>query len=342
MAKSNLKIKYSFLKILTGSDLSSRRLPYMEITSPEAGPRVWLTACIHGDEVTGVAIIHEIFKRLKEKLKRGSVYAFPLINPFGFETASYNLTLSNEEIRENLNRAFPGNEKGTLAERIAHRIFTAITKTKPDLVLDLHNDWTHSVPYLALDYNPGEIKNKTDEEMDRLGRKLGLPMVFDPDEDQGTITYALVEKGIPAITLELGESDVVNEEYVQIGVESIWNVLSELEMVEKKESQTSFPLPEEIKKEEIKKYSTLKYSDLPACSASGIIRFLVKPGELVKKNQPFAKIYNVFGKVQETLTTPDKAIVLGYTNYSAVFPGFRVIAFGIIEKEKLKEGGAEK
>ncbi len=42
------KIKYSFLKILTGSDLSRRRLPLMIVVSPKPGPVLWLTACVHG------------------------------------------------------------------------------------------------------------------------------------------------------------------------------------------------------------------------------------------------------------------------------------------------------
>jgi predicted deacylase len=50
-----VRISYSFQKILTGSDLSRRRLPLMSATSASPGPVVWLTACGHGDEVCGRA-----------------------------------------------------------------------------------------------------------------------------------------------------------------------------------------------------------------------------------------------------------------------------------------------
>ena len=87
------KVKYSFLKILTGSDLSRRRLPFMAIESVRPGPVVWLTGCIHGDEVTGIVTIQEVFKNIrKQPLRNGSLYAFPLMNPIGFETASRNIT----------------------------------------------------------------------------------------------------------------------------------------------------------------------------------------------------------------------------------------------------------
>ena len=142
------QVRYSFVRILTGSDLSNRRLPFMLAESEVEGPIVWMTACGHGDEVGGIVIIQEIFKWIKRQgLRRGKLMAFPLMNPMGFETASRQIIYSQED----LNRSFPGNPKGSLAERIAYKIFSAITQTRPSLILDLHNDWTLSIPYTLLD-----------------------------------------------------------------------------------------------------------------------------------------------------------------------------------------------
>src|SRR3989344_817712 len=148
MTNKTNKPSYSFKKILTGSDLSSRRIPMMELHGKESGPTVWLTGGIHGEEVGGVVVIQEIFKILqKEQLLKGSLYAFPLMNPIGFENATRYLPMTKED----LNRSFPGEEDGTLSERIAKVIFDNIIKTKPDLVIDLHNDWTQSIPYTLID-----------------------------------------------------------------------------------------------------------------------------------------------------------------------------------------------
>jgi predicted deacylase len=78
----------------------------MVLESPSPGPVVWLTACVHGDEVGGLVIIPELFKRRGKQLMRGALYAFPLMNPLGFETASRDIILSKED----LNRSFPGNK----------------------------------------------------------------------------------------------------------------------------------------------------------------------------------------------------------------------------------------
>ena len=79
MAAASTKISFTFIKILTGSDLSRRRLPMMAAVSANPGPVLWLTGCGHGDEVGGMVIIQEIFKIIrKTSLSRGALYAFPL------------------------------------------------------------------------------------------------------------------------------------------------------------------------------------------------------------------------------------------------------------------------
>jgi len=103
------KIKYGFINIMTGSDLSVRKLAVMSAKSNNPGSVVWLTGCVHGDEVGGIAIIQEIFKKLKtQPLIRGSIFAIPIMNPMGFETNSRHIAMSEED----LNRSFPGQKTG--------------------------------------------------------------------------------------------------------------------------------------------------------------------------------------------------------------------------------------
>jgi predicted deacylase len=315
------KIKYSFLKILTGSDLSRRRLPFMTIESVNPGPVVWLTGCVHGDEVTGIVTIQEVFKKIqKSPLLRGTLYAFPLMNPIGFEAASRNITIS----REDLNRSFPGDKNGSLAERIADKIFTTIEQTKPALVLDLHNDWMKSIPYTVIDPAPKQTNKQVYENTKAAAEKSGFLVVLDTDEIQKSFSYSLLKHNISALTIELGESYVVNESNVKYGTQSILGILSYLKMIETEEERFAFDVPENIKGK------SLKFSRGPYSSASGIIRFFAKPGEMVKKGRAVAKIYNTFGKLQDTVVCLNDGIVLGHSDSSVAYPGAPIMAFGII------------
>jgi len=315
-----VKSRYSFIKILTGSDLSIRRLPLMSVTSEKPGSVVWLTACVHGDEVVGMAIVHEVFKKIRRTLLRGAVHAFPLMNPIGLETISRKITMS----REDLNRSFPGNPSGTLGERLANRIFNTIVNTSPDLVLDLHSDWKQSIPYTILDKRSARMDKQIYDTTREFARQTGFVSLLEDETLTDSLSHNLLENNIAALTLELGEPYVINEENVSLGLGAIWNILSSLEMIAPLAERFIYPTSK------MYKGKLFKYSDQPYSSKSGIIRFLAKPGDEISKGQPFAKVVNAFGKHQETVRALHDGIVLGHSDSSVVFPGMPIMAFGII------------
>ena len=324
MKNPSIRLEYSFMNILTGSDLFKRKIPMMSIKSINPGPVVWLTACVHGDEVGSMIVVHEIFKRLRKTgLLNGTVNAFPLVNPSGLENSSRNITLSKEDI----NRSFPGDSEGSLAERLANKIFSTIIETKPTLAIDLHNDWRKSIPYAIIDPMPKETLKDVYNLTKVFGKKIGFPLVIDTDNIETSLTYNLLKKNIPALTLELGESYVVNERDVGYGVGAIWKILEFLQMVHPLDNITSYKIPEIVKDK------ILAYSQKPFSHSSGIIRFLVKPEDIIKKGEPMAKIYNSLGRLIETLHAQQDGIVLGNSDSSLSFPGAAIMAFGTFKEE---------
>ncbi len=314
-------IRRGFIPILTGCDLSRRRLPRLEIESGHDGPDVWLTACAHGDEVGGIVAVHEVFRRLRQKpLLRGSLRAFPLMNPIGFDVCSRHVSLSEED----LNRSFPGDANGSLAERIANVIFQTILKTRPVLVLDLHNDWTRTLPYVVLDALPDSPKRDAELARDqalRFATRTAFPIVEEANPLRRTLSHSLMLAGIPALTIELGESRVVNEKNVALGVEAIWMMLEDLEMVE------PVPGPEAPGMQSRK--GPLRYSSRPLCSKSGILRFRCEPGQTVRTGRILARVQDAFGRPVETLRAESDALVLGVADSSVAFPGAPAVALGL-------------
>lgn len=318
--KPRTQIRYSSLRILTGSDLSRRRLPLMSVKSMKPGPVVWLTAAVHGDEVGGIIVVQEVFRSIRRSLLRGSVHAFPLMNPIGLDTTSRTITVT----REDLNRSFPGSSTGSLGERIAHLILGTMMDTRPDLVLDLHNDWIKSIPYVVLDKPSKATRRDVDQAAVKYARLTGLCLIRETDVLAGTLTLNLLEQGVPAITLELGEPFVVNERNIEYGVRSVRNILTSLEMIDPREEPFVYPIPLPYGGGAI-----LRYSDKPFSSRSGIARFRCKPGDTVKAGQPLVSVVNAFGKQLETIRAANDAIVLGHSDQSVVFPGTPVVSFGI-------------
>jgi predicted deacylase len=137
------------------------------------------------------------------------------------------------------------------------------------------------------------------------------------------LSYSLLEHDVPSVTIELGESYVVNERNVEYGVKSIMEILAYLEMVDKPAEPFTFKTSQAVTAK------TLKLSSQPVSSASGIVRFLTEPGAVVRQGQAVAKIYNAFGKLQGTLLCRNDGVVLGHSDFSVAFPGAPVMAFGI-------------
>jgi predicted deacylase len=127
------------------------------------------------------------------------------------------------------------------------------------------------------------------------------------------------------MVLELGESLIINEKNILIGMNAIWNVFMKLGMVPVTDAFFQYPLMARFRER------TLKYSCQPLSSTSGIIRFIKKPGDIITKGQKIAHVYNAFGKQIETISALADGIVIGHTDNALAFPGSPVMAFGIFE-----------
>ena len=95
------------------SDLSAGMQANMVVRvfhGKRTGPTIFVSAAIHGDEIIGTEIIRRLMKKLHPARMAGTVIFVPVVNMFGFITHSRYLP-----DRRDLNRSFPGTEKGSLA-----------------------------------------------------------------------------------------------------------------------------------------------------------------------------------------------------------------------------------
>jgi uncharacterized protein len=318
-------LKYSKRLIdVTGMrDIIQRRIPVLSLQSQLPGPTVWLAGCIHGDEPGGTAIIHEVVRTVREVgLSGGAIHALPLVNSMGFENVS---RFINSD-REDLNRCFPGDPKGSMGERIARRLFDMIAKSEPDLVIDLHNDWVQSVPYVLIDpralfRKPGIRKRTVD-----AARAAGILIVQDTDPSERlarTLTGSLVNAGVCAFTVEAGGAGSIVEANVVDGARSVLGVLHHLGMLAG--AGISPPPPASPR--------VLGYTSRPHCTSSGLVRFAVAPGDAIAAGDVVARVYSAFGSVEETLRAENAGFVLGVSDHARAVPGSEVVAIAEIDRK---------
>ena len=96
-------------------------IPVHVVHGRREGPRLFVSAAVHGDEINGVEIIRQLMQSLDAHTLRGTVIAVPIVNVFGFINESRYLP-----DRRDLNRSFPGSSSGSLAGRLAHMFLREI------------------------------------------------------------------------------------------------------------------------------------------------------------------------------------------------------------------------
>lgn len=262
-------------------------LPVTVINGKKTGPRLWISAAIHGDELNGVEIIRQVVEQINPKLLKGSLIAVPIVNVFGFIEQSRYLP-----DRRDLNRSFPGSPSGSLASRLAHLFMEEIV-SRCTHGIDLH---TAAVPRINL---PQIRANLNDEDTYRCAKAFSAPIMMHSTTRDGSLREAATKQGIPILLYEAGEALRFDSEAIRLGVEGILRVMDVLQM---------YPLPSlnpAVESVEIRDYKWIR------ATKAGILRLEVKLGQKVAKKQLLGVISDAFGEKTSKIRASFDGIVIG-------------------------------
>ncbi len=295
-ADIRLKVSETYL----GDDVSIR---LRVIRAKKPGPVVFVTAAIHGDELNGVGVIHDLLFHDSLSLSRGTLILVPVVNVFGFE--------ANERYlpdRRDLNRSFPGSPNGSLAARVAHAFFENVVR-KCDYGIDLHTAAIQRTNY------PNIRAKLSDPKIRKIAEAFGAELLIGGAGPEGSFRREACAAGCPTICVEAGEPWKIEPAMVQFGVRGVRNVLISLDMLRGKPT--------------IPAYQTrVNRTVWVRAKVGGILRFHVAPGQIVKAGQEIASNVSIMGEDQNVLTSPINGIVLGMTTLPGVKPGEPVCHIG--------------
>jgi hypothetical protein len=271
-------------------------LPIRVIRSPQSGPTVFVTAAIHGDEVNGIGIIHQLMFDDLPTLLCGSVVLVPVVNVFGFEGQ-----VRYMPDRRDLNRCFPGMETGSLTSRLASTVFNQVIR-KCDYGIDLHTAAASRTNFPNVRADLGNPKVR------RLARAFGCEIMVNSKGPDGALRREATKSGCATIILEAGEPNKIEPGVLELGVRGITNVLKSFDMIEGEPTRPTYQ-------------TRVDKSMWVRAEVGGILRFHVAPGELIEAGQPIATNTSVFGREQNMLSSPVDGIVLGMTTLPLAKPG---------------------
>lgn len=319
-------------------------VPVVSLTAREPGPTVALGANLHGDECTGIGVVHALIAELPQRLRRGAVVLYPSLNPKGLEEGTRRLPGDPLDP----NRAFPGTLRGTAAERHAARVWQDLVGRRLDLYVDLHTDAGGAVPYAIVDRVIAEAdRGPSLAEMLRIGRRAGpLPLgqrVVQLAEATGftvlreyplsryqrfeldrSLTGALVNTaGIAAFTLEVGPRRWLDPDAVELALGAVRGVLGALGLID------APPIVHRSRRTD----RLWRRETGPRSTRAGVLVPLLRPGEGFSRGQVISEVRGLLGERRELLRAPAEGWVVALPEVGHCTVGVACATLAVPEEE---------
>lgn len=285
-----------FIAVPAGVDEGSE-IPVTITHGASGGPVLALIAGIHGYEYPPITALQTVKAQLDPAVLSGTVIMVHVANiPSFFGRTIYYGPVDGK----NLNRMFPGDPEGSLSQRIAHLLTTEVID-QADYLVDLHaGDGNEALrPYV---YMPVTGDAAFDAKIEGLAVAFGLDhIVMDtgPQSASGPSLFtdqAAIERGIPAVTTETGQSGSNDPYWVGLAEQGVWNVLRHLNM---------------IAEDEVVNTGITWLSDYAVIKSpqSGMFRALTRDGYAVAEGAALGVLVDFFGNELATIRAPFSGVV---------------------------------
>jgi predicted deacylase len=271
------------------------------------GPRLFVSAALHGDEINGVEIIRRLLKRKSLESLRGTLIAIPIVNSFGFIHHSRYLP-----DRRDLNRVFPGSGTGSLASRIADLFMREIVSHCTHGI-DLHTGSNHR-------FNLPQVRaSLKDKETKMLAQAFGAPVMVHSKTRDGSLREAVSELGIPMLLYEAGEALRFDELSIRTGLRGILSVMRTIGMLPQKPSKRSHP---------VFPSSVSKWVRAPI---SGILSRRAEIGRQVEKGEIIGVVNDPYGVTEQVVSAPVSGVIIGRLELPLVYQGDALFHIAVLE-----------
>lgn len=288
-------------------------VPVIVAKGIEDGPVLGLTAAIHGNELNGIPIIQEVFKKIDPAKLQGTLVGVPGLNIPGMQMDQRGFIDG-----EDLNRLFPGRDNGDISQQYTRRIFDRIVRHFTHLI-DMHTASFGRVNSLYVRADMGDsllAKLSHLQFPDIIVNNKGAPSAGAGSGEQ-TLRAEAVNHGIPCLTIEYGNPQVYQPEMIQKGTTGVMNAMAALGMIKKS-------IPPTPSKAVVCKKSYWIYTDM-----GGLLEIPVELAQTVKKGELIGILKNPFGDVLKEYFSPEDGVIIGKSTNPVNMNGGRILHLGV-------------
>lgn len=301
---SRVELKLPLPPLYTGAAMG---MPVTVIRGKKDGPRLFVSAAIHGDEINGVEIIRRLLASSFVKRIRGTLILVPVVNVYGYASKSRYLP-----DRRDLNRAFPGSATGSMSARLAHTFMTEIVANASHGI-DLHTGAKHrsNLPQIRTSLNDAEALAMADA--------FRVPVILNAELRDGSLRATAADVGCKVLLYEGGEALRFDEFAIRAGLRGVVNVMRHLGMLPARALSRAM-LPQ-----------LSQHSRWVRANSSGILLTPCKLGDTVKKQQLIAQISTPLGDKSKAIYSPVDGVIIGLATLPLVHEGEALFNIAHIE-----------
>lgn len=281
-------------------------MPIKVINGKQSGPCLLALATLEGNDFIGLEVINQLFDLIKPEQLCGSLIIVPVFNVYGL--THYPSTIPTGDTLIN---SFPGNDKGTYGERIAH-IFTQEILTKADYCIEFETGAINHETF------PHVYCNFDDKASIKMAKAFQAPVILEVETLASQFRQTTENLNIPLLVYQAGEAMRLDPVAIQIGLSGIQNVMKQVGLLTDPFEKTVTPM-------------ISRNDDWLLSPSSGILHTEVSLGQQIKKGEKIGRLSDPFSnETSTTITSHLNGVVVGINHSPLIQEGlsiFKIASF---------------
>jgi hypothetical protein len=276
-------------------------IPVTVVNGDEPGPRVCMTAAIHGDELNGVKVLQEVADRYTPAGIHGTLVLLHVVNVPAYQAQQRYIPIYDQD----LNRSFPGRERSNTAERMAYRVYDRFV-SRCDIGLDFHTSTRNRTTMYHV------RANLDDPDVARLAEAFGANVILSGTGEEGSLRAVASRNGTPTITVEMGKAHRFQPALVDRALDGVESVLATYD-VSPEGTATEPSWRKVMGPDEEKRWLRAE--------TGGLVEMRWGPNPLVREGETICTITDHFKHDEHVVEAPFTGLVVGVLENPVALPG---------------------
>ena len=292
-------------------------IPVTILNGTEPGPRVCMTAAIHGDELNGVKVLQEVAARYSPAEIHGTLVLLHVVNVPAYQAQQRYIPIYDQD----LNRSFPGKAQSNTAERMAHRVYDRFV-SQCDLGLDFHTSTRNRT---TMYHVRADVDNP---DVARLAEAFGANVILSGEGEASSLRAVASRNGTPTLTVEMGKAHRFQPGLVDKALEGVESVLATYDVYP--EGSVAEPSWRKVMRpNEEKRWLRAE--------TGGLVEMRWGPNPLVHEGETICTITDHFKHEEHVVDAPFTGLIVGVLENPVALPGHPLCHLVRISNETREE-----